>query len=106
MSEHTPGPWQPRFIYRMIRAARKDPNLLIAADPANDWADARLMAAAPDLLEALRTLVDYYDQAGIGPCREGRDDVDADDGFSGDERCNVRWARKAILRATKETTRG
>jgi hypothetical protein len=36
----------------MIRAARKDPGLLIGADEANDWADASLMAAAPDLYAA------------------------------------------------------
>lgn len=54
MSErkHTPGPWAARFIYRMIRAARDTQGLLMATPPENDWPDACLMAASPDLLVA------------------------------------------------------
>jgi hypothetical protein len=59
MSEtrRTPGPWQARFIYRMIRRVRESPgDLLIASDPEDDRGDACLMAAAPGLLEALETM--------------------------------------------------
>jgi hypothetical protein len=54
---HTPGPWATRFVYRMIRAARETKGLLVAADPANDWGDARLMAASPDMLHALSEMI-------------------------------------------------
>lgn len=75
MAEHTPGPWQPRFLYRMIKAARETPGLLIATDPANDWADACLMAAAPDMLHALRETLDCIEVNYVGvdvcpPCLE------------------------------------
>ena len=60
-------------------------------------ANVRLIAAAPDLLCALQSFVDYYDQAGIGDCLPGQDDED--DGFNGDEKFNVRLARAAIAKA-------
>lgn len=90
MSEasHTPGPWQARFIYRMIQQARKFPKgLLVAAPPENDWADARLMAASPDMLAELeRVQWVYYvgsnpdRKFAYCPCCEG---VSADDGGKG-----------------------
>jgi hypothetical protein len=54
------------------------------------------------LLAALKSFVDYYDQAGIGPCDEGQDDEDCGDCFDGDERFNVRQGRAAIRRATNQ----
>ena len=42
----TPGPWVTRFIYRLFKAARNDPHMLLG-DPARDWADAELIAHAP-----------------------------------------------------------
>ena len=62
-------------------------------------ANARLIAAAPDLLAALHSFVGYYEQAGIGPCEDGHDDDDDRGPFSGDERYNVREARAAIAKA-------
>lgn len=55
MTNHTPGPWQTRFIYRVFRQARKCPgDLMFQTPPEQDWPDCQLMAAAPDLLEALK----------------------------------------------------
>ena len=53
------------------------------------------------LLAALRSFVDYYDQAGIGDCSDPEND-DNDDHFDGDERFNVRQALAAIA-AAQET---
>lgn len=59
MSEHTPGPWK---IGRNIIGVRDETGFKrhIAAvlwDDEQGKADARLIAAAPDLLEALRALL-------------------------------------------------
>ena len=59
MSKHTPGPWE--------RWGRASPSQVISAGDCfvaqtlggNDEANARLIAAAPDLLEALREAADY-----------------------------------------------
>lgn len=51
------------------------------------------------LHSALAAFTDYYDQAGIGECRARDDDRDDEDGFNGDERFNVRWGRRALIRA-------
>lgn len=69
MSKHTPGPWEVGFYltteaFRAImehRAVmRPDGALLCVTGPSGDAdsdADARLMAASPKLLEALKGLV-------------------------------------------------
>ena len=63
--------------------------------------------AFPELLAACETFVDYYDQAGIGPCREDHDD-DADNEELGvsvcdpDERFYVRLGREAIAKARRQ----
>lgn len=63
MSEHTPGPWFAERPY-------KEPGLYVTAAPntaliARVWndneANARLIAAAPELLKALERLVLGYD---------------------------------------------
>lgn len=57
----TPGPWQTRFIYRMIQAAREqaaseDSGYVMSAPPENDWDDAELIASAPDMLIKIESL--------------------------------------------------
>lgn len=64
MSAYTPGPWKaegPR-----VYADRKGGSLIatMAWFPGEEAANARLIAAAPELLEALRVLVE---NGGIGP---------------------------------------
>lgn len=65
MSMHTPGPWKvakPQRTYRdgNLMYGIVGPECVIDYE---DWgfteADARLIAAAPDLLEALKELADY-----------------------------------------------
>ena len=86
-TKHTPGPW----------IAQRDPNAIMA----DDWCigaqgqidsvavcserDARLIAAAPDLLEALKCLVGWFD----------------DDRMNGAEK-QIKKARAAIRKATGE----
>ena len=62
MSEHTPGPWTlgpwnsgPHEVHGTPVI---DKNTLILAIASNNEADARLIAAAPDLLAALEALCD------------------------------------------------
>lgn len=73
MIEHTPGPWEVRPGYGMLKAEIGPPGRAVAAvwvkqagtrDEQKEpvaWpegeANARLIAAAPDLLEALTTIV-------------------------------------------------
>lgn len=67
MSEHTPGPWGlSKAIHVQVMAG----GLHVATIPRaadGDWseANARLIAAAPDLLEALKGLVDYLQDLGV-----------------------------------------
>lgn len=72
----TPSPWQARFIYRMIRAAREHPGLPMESDPENDWDDATLMAAAPLLLAACQKLQEYFDTEGGFDLNDARDMAD------------------------------
>lgn len=72
MSKHTPGPWRYEESTKTIRSV-----------PKNDWiasmgswdgsvptaANARLIAAAPELLEALRAVVDDF---GVCPHCQGK----------------------------------
>lgn len=59
MSNHTPGPWRaerPQTLWRV-----KSGEFFIAENVGME-ADARLMAAAPDLLAAAKVVRDWYDQ--------------------------------------------
>lgn len=66
MSKHTPGPWfAPTPTYRTFYVEARIGNRMLqevascgpTADPAQQAANARLIAAAPELLEALTLLV-------------------------------------------------
>ena len=76
--KYTPGPWNARkgagwIVVREHAVARREaaivvgmtPSISLVSDPTSPWfeegeseANARLIAAAPDLLEALKALVD------------------------------------------------
>lgn len=81
---HTPGPW---FVERMYEASRtiammrdfKGPNVALAVHGPQNWihaagaaeqieANARLIAAAPELLIALKETLDYWDSTGFSTC--------------------------------------
>ena len=62
MSKHTPGPWRVNPGAKEVRGA--DWNVIVA--DVTDEQDARLIAAAPDLLAACSDLVEMSD-AGV-PC--------------------------------------
>ena len=72
MSKHTPGPW---IIYEFvdgyeIRAPEAECYVATASDPEAVWGaigreeDARLIAAAPELLEALENLLKVHEGEG------------------------------------------
>jgi len=62
MNKHTPGPWNrikgDRNVYSAAGTVCKTPAILGGGSAATNWeANARLIAAAPDLLEALECLI-------------------------------------------------
>lgn len=69
MSKHTPGPWQAQTFsshelqtdFAMVAIGKR---AHIIGYSEEDQANARLIAAAPDLLEALELMVDTYDNGG------------------------------------------
>lgn len=73
MSKHTPGPWKFQEVDWQPRALKSDllvfpakmPSAAIALlyrDNDADEANARLIAAAPDLLEALQSVALHFDE--------------------------------------------
>lgn len=74
MSKHTPGPWiyyadlpstEPNWhIVTTANKMRVLANVHIEPGNAMDEANARLIAAAPDLLDALKHLCDFIDREG------------------------------------------
>ena len=57
---HTPGPWRtsarnPNYVERDIPSTA---TIAVCHDPSRAHSDARLIAAAPDLLDALRGILD------------------------------------------------
>ncbi len=65
MSKHTPGPWKPTYESDPYRLVDHTDGREIAAvsgvDNENRDANARLIAAAPDLLEALKGLLPMWE---------------------------------------------
>lgn len=90
MAEHTPGPWLYDGCVQIVEAER--PHMRICFLPsdhdeyASSKANARLIAAAPDLLEALIAISDQLER--IGDTRPHKDGQFIDD------------ARAAIAKAT------
>ena len=75
MSKHTPGPWRVVDSWNDYMVESQNGEEIIWQDgphntPTINEANARLIAAAPDLLEALENLADYIDErAGDNECR-------------------------------------
>lgn len=62
MSEHTPGPWVAFFVdgrASVIMPAGRPGDICLFRDGAAE-ADARLIAAAPELLEACKAILNVY----------------------------------------------
>ena len=85
MSEHSPAPWSIRQSATHVTVVTASGDAIFHDDKRipGVMADARLIAAAPELLEALKVLVE---NGGIGPEQMFHD------------------ARTAIAKATGETT--
>jgi hypothetical protein len=87
MSKHTPGPWTAEDEGASVHIAGHDGIWVAEVYGIDDNANARLIAAAPDLLQALTEVVETYD--------------------SGDNGRTLRWAvdtcRDAIAKATGDT---
>lgn len=112
---HTPGPWDYRQLhidgniitkgdYWEIFTPKYDVAAFISRGaPIRKEADARLIAAAPELLDALRFLLAPYEGAWLG---DDNDTADPDGSLhrSKSPLCGeVRFAQRAFARATDET---
>ena len=97
MSAHTPGPWHYEYT-RIGHTVRKSPlamrAIAVINESENPDADARLIAAAPDLLEALQSLLSEY--------VAGADSGDWGN-WNADDQLQVIQARSAIAKATGES---
>lgn len=71
MSGHTPGPWFARQCGKAWAIDFNEDQEQVV-DYVYEEADAHLIAAAPDLLEACEALssIEHIEQASIGPLRE------------------------------------
>jgi hypothetical protein len=70
MSKHTPGPWfvESHGRYR-VASITSTTGIYADAPPLMQTApDARLIAAAPDLLDALKRISEFRLQDFMGPC--------------------------------------
>lgn len=65
MSKHTPGPWSKKAIATILRYASKNDGLWTEECREDEFipdsADASMIVAAPDLLEALEEALDNLD---------------------------------------------
>ena len=63
MSKHTPGPWHTAGEQGVQIRSAKDQIAKVWTMRGNEWkANARLIAAAPELLEALQSIADCCDE--------------------------------------------
>ena len=88
----TPGPWSVFSTYAQPEVRGEDGSL-VAVLPVGDLKDARLIAAAPDLLAALEGLDEAYCRAGTPLTRNERTE----------DRKRLIAARAAIAKATGAT---
>ena len=63
--QHTPGPWHVEPAPNRVHFAVRNDGVHVVTGWREGAANARLIAAAPDLLEALRRLVDACDHEKI-----------------------------------------
>lgn len=74
MSKYTPGPWEEMPVHgesygrRIFAGSQYIASVGDSDQKTPDKSNARLIASAPDLLEALEALADYFD-AGDNECR-------------------------------------
>lgn len=98
MSKHTPGPWKVEVLGHTLRVVdsygweEHSNDLAVIGDCSNPTlqANTRLIAAAPDLLEALEMALNAIESSGIESKR-------------GDATVACRMSRTAIAKAKGET---
>jgi hypothetical protein len=92
---HTPGPWTYKDDFELVVVPKNDPQAdaicEITGNPSEQFANARLIAAAPELLEALQNLVQFV---------EWREDFIVEDHEEGEEN-QYSKALTVIQKATK-----
>lgn len=96
----TPGEWSVFYGTNCTVVLNEDDEMIVSArnaisGPSEQNANARLIAAAPDLLEALQGLVAFYPE-------DVRSDVNRDWGFKPELTAAVNMARAAISKALGE----
>ncbi|WP_127677238.1 hypothetical protein [Sinorhizobium meliloti] len=70
MIEHTPGPWIPTLCDDGAWMVNTDGDIIVVGDNLSET-DARLIAAAPDLLAALKMMVELYNYANVNAFSNG-----------------------------------
>jgi hypothetical protein len=65
---HTPGPWEVREVDGLFAIAHRDGWVLDSNDEQQDRADAKLIAACPVMVEALRDAVRLIRHLNGNPC--------------------------------------
>lgn len=115
--QHSPGPWQaegdswPIEVWQLMTADRAGVRLATVSSTVpgggdQAWANALLMAAAPDLLDAIWRWLDYDDVDLLDRCEYGLTDTDECKGDApGDPVCPACQLRTAIAKATGEAHR-
>jgi hypothetical protein len=109
-TQHTQGPWfvsgvrhkmndgEWHGINRYDEAKKCDENIAcVGYDPRTGlgWADARLIAAAPDLLAAIKDMIDEFDDVTV------TDDIKTQVGWSANTIKALQRARAAIAKASQ-----
>lgn len=99
MNKHTPGPWifSGRDILSLHARAKASGPLVAIVDDNDDRvteADARLIAAAPDMLEAIENCLWVFGDGRCPAC-----DAWAGDGEQHDETCPAVYLLEAVAKA-------
>ncbi len=95
MTNPTPGPWRTGDMFQTVFGQPNGP-LTIVAQRIRNRSDARLIAAAPALLEALEALLWWAEPYHDDPC--------PNDETLGHRPCRLTVARAAIAAAREVTT--
>jgi hypothetical protein len=108
---HTPGPWRLSSMYPARVCGEREGHTFVAnchsnddPDDAEDWANARLIAVAPELLEVARLLALATDEG--DDAAQGTHYVDKDGRIrcKGSFLATIEQARAAYAMATGSTT--
>lgn len=105
-TKHTPGPWvltRDDFGFFSVSSEAATPHKEPVAPHVYDWDDARLIAAAPDMLEALKACLVTFEALASNAFHEGLEGTSEWDRIAGAADLHGRTdsVRAAIAKATQ-----